>query len=50
MGEQFRRNPFMDYRNLVPFMDLSGFVVKQPLACENQQYCKLCEEYRNGRR
>lgn len=30
MSEQYRRNPFMDYRNVVPFMDLSGFVVKQP--------------------
>lgn len=28
--ESFERNPFMDYRNRVPFMDLSGFVIKQP--------------------
>ena len=24
------RNPYMDYRNTVPFMDLSGYVVNQP--------------------
>ena len=34
MREQFGRSPFMDYRNVVPFMDLSGFVVKQPHALE----------------
>lgn len=67
------RNPYMDYRNVVPFMDLSGFIVKQPtfldeapaLSLQEQlmrkkfvkrvnlrrmYYCKLCEEYRNGRR
>ena len=27
--ESFGKNPFMDYRNCVPFMDLSGFVLKQ---------------------
>ena len=25
------RSPYMDYRNTVPFMDLSGFVIKQPI-------------------
>lgn len=73
MSELFGRNPYMDYRNAVPFMDLSGFIVKQPHALEEKpavslqeqlikkkfstminfrrlQYCKLCEEYRNGRR
>ena len=30
MSEHIRKNPYMDYRNIVPFMDLSGFVVKQP--------------------
>ncbi len=73
MSEQYRRNPFMDYRNVVPFMDLSGFVVKQPHALEDKpainlqeqlmrkkfskmvnlrrmQYCKLCEDYRHGRK
>ena len=28
------RNPFMDYRNNVPFMNLSGFVLKQPNALD----------------
>ena len=73
MSEQYRKNPYMDYRNVVPFMDLSGFVVKQPHALDEKptatlkeqlmrkkfsrmvnlrrmQYCKLCEEYRNGRK
>ncbi len=34
MTGQFGRNPYMDYRNVVPFMDLSGFIVKQPNALE----------------
>ncbi len=34
MTEFTHRSPFMDYRNTVPFMDLSGFVVKQPKAVE----------------
>lgn len=34
--ESFGRNPFMDYRNSVPFMDLSGFVLKQPTEIEQQ--------------
>ena len=73
MSEQFGRNPYMDYRNAVPFMDLSGFIVKQPNALDEKpaislqehlmrkkfsrminirrlQYCKLFEDYRNGRR
>ena len=32
--ESFGRNPFMDYRNRVPFMDLSGFVCRQPEVLE----------------
>ena len=31
MQEFTPRSPFMDYRNTVPFMDLTGFVLKQPL-------------------
>ena len=31
----YGRNPFMDYRNVVPFMDLSGFVVRQKSAVED---------------
>ena len=34
MSEFQGRNPFMDYRNNVPFMNLSGFVLKQPSALE----------------
>ena len=34
--EAFGRNPYMDYRNRVPFMDLSGFVAKQDFAFESQ--------------
>ena len=30
MSEQYKRNPYMDYRNVVPFMNLSGFIVQQP--------------------
>ncbi len=33
--ESFGKNPFMDYRNCVPFMNLSGFVLKQPAEVEN---------------
>ena len=73
MDNLFGKNPYMDYRNAVPFMDLSGFVVKQPIEINEKpsislkehlyrkkfssminlrrlQYCKLCEDYRNGRR
>lgn len=73
MSEQYKRNPYMDYRNVVPFMNLSGFVVQQPNVLDEKpakslqehlirkkfskmvnlrrmQYCKLCEDYRNGRR
>jgi len=28
------RNPYMDYRDTVPFMDLTGFVSKQPKLTE----------------
>ena len=41
MGEQFKRNPYMDYRNVVPFMDLSGFIVKQPVELENHPAAPL---------
>ena len=73
MSEQYKRNPYMDYRNVVPFMNLSGFIVRQPNVLDKKpakslqehlirkkfskmvnlrrmQYCKLCEDYRNGRR
>ncbi len=31
MQEFTPRSPYMDYRNSVPFMDLTGFVLKQPM-------------------
>jgi len=34
MGNEYARNPYMDYRNSVPFMNLSGFIVKQPSVVE----------------
>ena len=30
MSEFVGRSPFMDYRNTVPFIDLTGYVVNQP--------------------
>ena len=73
MSELNKKSPYMDYRDSVPFINLSGFVVKQPQIIEEipvkslqehlfrkkvsnminfrrLQYCKLCEDYRNGRR
>ena len=43
MSEQFRRNPFMDYRNVVPFMDLSGYIVRQPSALDEKPAAGLQE-------
>ena len=34
MQEFVRKSPYMDYRNTVPFMDLSGFIIKQPTLTE----------------
>ena len=28
------RSPYMDYRNSVPFIDLSGYIVNQPSAVD----------------
>lgn len=58
MGEAFDRNPFMDYRNCVPFMDLSGFVIKQPDVIDEhpaeslklQLFKKKCSKMINIRR
>ena len=44
MSEQFRKKSFMDYRNVVPFMDLSGFVVKQPHILEEKPALSLREQ------
>lgn len=30
MADFERKSPYMDYRNTVPFMNLSGYIVKQP--------------------
>ena len=56
--EAFGRNPFMDYRNKVPFMELSGFVCRQPEAIEScpaeslkkQLFKKKCSRMINLRR
>ena len=34
MQEFERKSPYMDYRNSVPFMNLSGFVVRQENAID----------------
>lgn len=41
--EFFGRNPYMDYRNRVPFMDLSGFVMKQDTELDNRPTHSLKE-------
>jgi len=38
------RNPYMDYRNSVPFMDLSGYIVKQPTIIDEKP-AKSLKEY-----
>ena len=56
--ELFGKNPFMDYRNTVPFMDLSGFVKNQETAFEDkpaeslkaQLFRKKCSRMINLRR
>ena len=58
MGDIFRKNPYMDYRNSVPFMDLSGFVVHQSSAIDEhpakslkaQLFKKKCSSMINLRR
>lgn len=42
MGE-LAKNPYMDYRNVVPFVDLSGYVVKQPRAIDEMPIKSLRE-------
>lgn len=57
--DSFRgKNPYMDYRNVVPFMDLSGFVDRQDCIIENkpieslkmQLFKKKCSRMINLRR
>ena len=38
------RNPYMDYRNSVPFMDLSGYICRQPTEFEHSP-AKSLKEY-----
>ena len=35
MTEFTPKNPYMDYRNTVPFIDLTGFIKTQPIFTEN---------------
>lgn len=34
MTDFIGKSPYMDYRNTVPFIDLSGYIVKQPNIAE----------------
>lgn len=44
MQEFERKNPYMDYRNSVPFMNLSGFIVKQPSVVDSMPAKSLQEQ------
>lgn len=44
MREFGYKNPFMDYRNTVPVINLSGFVVKQPILVEEMPAKSLQEQ------
>ena len=44
MKEFDRKNPYMDFRNSVPFINLSGYIVKQPLI-SNELPAKSLKEY-----
>ena len=44
MREEDRRSPYMDYRNTVPFMDLTGFVSNQPKFTDELPARSLREE------
>ena len=41
MQEFTPRSPYMDYRNSVPFMDLTGFIEKQPKVAEQMPAMSL---------
>ena len=43
MSDFFGKNPFMDYRNAVPFVNLSGYVINQPCAIEDKPAMSLQE-------
>jgi len=44
MGEFHRKNSYIDYRNAVPFMDLSGYIVKCPTLLDEKP-AKSLQEY-----
>lgn len=44
MGDRTSKNPYMDYRNVVPFIDLSGYIVKQSSAIQDMPI-KSFQEY-----
>lgn len=41
MQEFTPRSPYMDYRNSVPFMDLTGFIQRQPNISEEMPAMSL---------
>lgn len=49
MSEQIKKSPYMDYRNTVPFIDLSGYVVKQPTFWDETPV-KSLQEYLRSRK
>lgn len=58
MGDFQGKNPYMDYRDRVPFMDLSGFLQNQPKITDEmpaeslqaQLFKKRCSRMINMRR
>jgi hypothetical protein len=43
MSDFKKKNPYMDFRNSVPFMDLSGFVINQSKFTDNMPAKSLQE-------
>ena len=43
MSEYCGKNPFIDYRNAVPFVNLSGYIINQPSAIEEKPAMSLQE-------
>ena len=43
MKEFDRKNPYMDFRNSVPFINLSGYIVKQPVFTDEMPVKSLKE-------
>ena len=44
MAEYERKSPYMDYRNTVPFINLSGYIVKNPTVLDETP-AKSLNEY-----